>query len=71
MAVDVGIKNNQIRCFLDRGVELQVVPFDFDFTAVNDTFDGLFISNGPGDPMMAKATIDHLAIQLKVFPHFF
>lgn len=26
LAIDVGMKNNQIRCFLNRGVDLKVVP---------------------------------------------
>ncbi|KAJ1566129.1 hypothetical protein HK096_009707 [Nowakowskiella sp. JEL0078] len=64
MAVDVGIKNNQIRCFVKRGVELIVVPWDYDFTAVTD-YDGLFISNGPGDPTTVQITIQRLAKQQK------
>ncbi|KAA8917546.1 hypothetical protein TRICI_000329 [Trichomonascus ciferrii] len=48
LAVDVGMKFNQIRCFVRRGVELKVVPWDYDFT--NEQYDGLFLSNGPGDP---------------------
>ncbi|CCF58798.1 hypothetical protein KAFR_0F02010 [Kazachstania africana CBS 2517] len=48
VAIDVGMKYNQIRCFIKRGVELMVVPWDYDFT--KEEYDGLFISNGPGDP---------------------
>ena len=48
LAIDVGMKYNQIRCFVKRGVELLVVPWDYDFS--NEQYDGLFISNGPGDP---------------------
>ncbi|KAF8942646.1 hypothetical protein BGZ46_006718, partial [Entomortierella lignicola] len=51
LAVDVGMKFNQIRCFVARGVEVKVVPWDYDFNADTD-YDGLFISNGPGDPVM-------------------
>lgn len=50
LAIDVGMKYNQIRCFVKRGVELLVVPWDYDFT--KEEYDGLFISNGPGDPSM-------------------
>ncbi|RKO86636.1 carbamoyl-phosphate synthase L chain, ATP binding domain-containing protein [Blyttiomyces helicus] len=64
LAVDVGMKNNQIRCFTKRGVEVKVVPWDFDFIANHD-YDGLFISNGPGDPTVVKPTIERLAKQLK------
>jgi carbamoyl-phosphate synthase/aspartate carbamoyltransferase len=61
LAVDVGIKYNQIRCFTNRGVHVRVVPWDHDFLAESDNdFDGLFISNGPGDPTMVQPTIEHL-----------
>ncbi|KAF9324806.1 hypothetical protein BG006_000216, partial [Podila minutissima] len=64
LAVDVGMKYNQIRCFVARGVEVKVVPWDYDFNADTD-YDGLFISNGPGDPTMTKVTIAHLAKALQ------
>lgn len=56
LAVDVGMKNNQIRCFVKRGVAVTVVPWDYDFTAKQD-YDGLFISNGPGDPSILTPVI--------------
>ncbi|KAJ1655146.1 Carbamoyl-phosphate synthase [Dispira simplex] len=59
MVVDVGMKYNQIRCFVKRGVELQVVPWDYDFRADTD-YDGLFLSNGPGDPTTVQCTVDRL-----------
>ncbi|KAG0267870.1 hypothetical protein DFQ27_008050 [Actinomortierella ambigua] len=65
LAVDVGMKFNQLRCFVSRGVEVKVVPWDYDFNADKD-YDGLFISNGPGDPVMASVTIGHLAKALEV-----
>ena len=62
LAIDVGMKYNQIRCFISRGVELKVVPWDHDFLNKDEEpFDGLFISNGPGDPTMATATIARLS----------
>ncbi|KAG8868025.1 hypothetical protein FRC20_004302 [Serendipita sp. 405] len=60
LAIDVGMKYNQIRCFTKRGVELKVVPWDYDFLAPSEEYDGLFISNGPGDPTMVKITITRL-----------
>ncbi|KAI9311038.1 hypothetical protein BX666DRAFT_1096272 [Dichotomocladium elegans] len=61
LAVDVGMKFNQIRCFVNRGVELKVVPWDYDFAAEpTDSFDGLFISNGPGDPTVVEITFRRL-----------
>ncbi|KAI8388557.1 uncharacterized protein BYT42DRAFT_491442 [Radiomyces spectabilis] len=66
MAVDVGMKYNQIRCFVFRGVELKVVPWDYDFAAEPaDSYDGLFISNGPGDPTMVETTFNRLRTVLK------
>jgi carbamoyl-phosphate synthase large subunit/carbamoyl-phosphate synthase small subunit len=58
LAVDCGMKNNIIRYFVYKGVELKVVPWDWDFEEEN--YDGLFISNGPGDPTMAKITVERL-----------
>jgi carbamoyl-phosphate synthase / aspartate carbamoyltransferase len=62
VAVDVGIKYNQIRCFTNRGVELKVVPWDYDFMSPNEeAYDGLFLSNGPGDPTTVQMTIGRIA----------
>ena len=62
LAVDVGMKYNQIRCFMSRGVELKVVPWDYDFTAPSEEpYDGLFLSNGPGDPTTVQTTTDRIA----------
>lgn len=59
VAVDVGLKYNQIRCFVGRGVELKVVPYNHDFT--QEKYDGLFISNGPGDPQVMTEVVERLA----------
>jgi len=32
LAVDCGIKYNQIRCLVKRGAEVKVVPWNYDFT---------------------------------------
>eukprot|EP00002_Diphylleia_rotans_P011231 TRINITY_DN2224_c0_g1_i1.p1 TRINITY_DN2224_c0_g1~~TRINITY_DN2224_c0_g1_i1.p1 ORF type:complete len:1448 (-),score=374.15 TRINITY_DN2224_c0_g1_i1:403-4746(-) len=64
LAVDCGMKYNIIRCFLQRGVQLKIVPWDYDFNKDTD-WDGLFISNGPGDPMMAWKTVTNLKVALE------
>lgn len=46
--VDCGVKANIIRCLLKRGTEVIRVPWNYDFTGLD--YDGLFISNGPGNP---------------------
>jgi carbamoyl-phosphate synthase/aspartate carbamoyltransferase len=61
VTVDVGLKYNQLRCFLRRGVEVLQVPWDYDFPQLaGKDYDGLFISNGPGDPAKMEATVKHI-----------
>lgn len=61
LCVDVGIKYNQLRCFLKRGVEVMVCPWDHDLaTDAGAAYDGLFISNGPGDPAVLDATVKNI-----------
>jgi len=62
--VDCGVKNNIIRCLLGRDTTVIRVPYDYDFT--NESYDGLFISNGPGDPKMNAKTIEHLRRALQM-----
>ncbi|ETO16423.1 hypothetical protein RFI_20915, partial [Reticulomyxa filosa] len=64
IAVDCGIKNNIIRYLCRKNVHLKVVPWDYDFNQEQD-LDGLFISNGPGDPTMVKKTIEHVRTFIK------
>lgn len=58
LLVDCGVKNNIIRRLIENGATVIRVPWDYPF--LEEDYDGLFISNGPGDPMQCKATIDHL-----------
>lgn len=44
--------------FLQRGAEVHLVPWDQDL--INIEYDGLFISNGPGDPALASTLINNL-----------
>lgn len=60
IAVDCGIKNNIIRCFLNRGAKVIRVPWNYDFNNGGYEYDGIFISNGPGDPKMCRQTIENL-----------
>ncbi|KXX79167.1 Protein pyrABCN [Madurella mycetomatis] len=59
LCLDVGMKYNQLRCFLKRGVEVLVCPWDYDFRGEN--YDGLFLSNGPGDPAILETTVKRIA----------
>lgn len=63
MLVDCGVKYNIIRSLLNYDTTVIRVPWDHDFT--NESYDGLFISNGPGDPQQCGATIAHLKKSLQ------
>ena len=56
--VDCGAKNNIVRNLIRPEVTLYRVPWDYDFNQID--FDGLFISNGPGDPNMCQVTVEHI-----------
>ncbi len=60
--VDCGVKNNIIRCLLKHDTTVVRVPWNYNFT--KDEYDGLFISNGPGDPELCVETINHLKIAI-------
>ncbi|MDB4978751.1 MAG: carbamoyl-phosphate synthase small subunit [Candidatus Peribacteria bacterium] len=60
IAYDCGMKRNIIRSFLKRGVRVVRVPWNFDLTLYTEPYDGVFFSNGPGDPKMCVATIAQL-----------
>lgn len=57
--VDCGVKHNIIRCLTRRGLTVVRVPWDYDFNTITDA-DGIFISNGPGNPDMVDVTVDNL-----------
>ncbi|KAK0946315.1 Carbamoyl-phosphate synthase [Friedmanniomyces endolithicus] len=66
VCVDVGLKYNQLRCLVNRGLEVEVVPWDYDFPKLaGKEYDGLFISNGPGDPAMMADTVKHIATAME------
>lgn len=50
--VDCGVKNNIIRCLINRGVEVIRVPWNYDYTGMD--FDGLFLGNGRATRTCAK-----------------
>ena len=56
--VDCGVKASIIRCLMKRGVEIIRVPWDYDFNSLD--FDGLLISNGPGNPDNCQVTVNHI-----------
>ncbi|MGE2728096.1 glutamine-hydrolyzing carbamoyl-phosphate synthase small subunit [Mycolicibacterium vaccae] len=57
VALDLGIKTNTPRNFAARGVRTVVLPSSASFDEITELRpDGVFLSNGPGDP----ATADHI-----------
>ncbi len=58
-ALDLGIKGATPRAMAERGIEVHVMPYNSSFAdiqAINP--DGVFLSNGPGDPATMTETID-------------
>ncbi len=56
--IDCGMKKNMIRCLLKRNVRVTVTPWNYEiFDGTLEAFDGLIVSNGPGDPKMVDKTI--------------
>ena len=62
--VDCGVKNNIIRCLINRGVEVIRVPWNYDYTSMD--FDGLFLGNGPGDPDMCEDAVNVIRRQMSL-----
>jgi len=49
--LDFGAKANIMRSLVRRGAAVHVLPWNYDFNAVRDNYDGLFLTNGPGNPI--------------------
>lgn len=58
LLVDCGVKFNIIRSLLQYDTQVVRVPWDYDYSA--EEYDGLFISNGPGNPALCTTPIAHL-----------
>lgn len=53
--IDCGAKANILRCLIARDVEVIRLPWNHDLTGIE--YDGIFLSNGPGDPKACGKTI--------------
>lgn len=70
--IDCGVKENILRSLVSRGCSVTCFPFDYPLQKVAHHFDGVFISNGPGDPTHCVETVKTLrslfeTTQLPVF----
>jgi carbamoyl-phosphate synthase small subunit len=59
--IDCGVKENILRSLVNRGASVTVFPWDYPIHKVAHHFDGVFISNGPGDPTHCQKTVYHLS----------
>lgn len=55
IVIDCGVKYNILRSLIQRDCHVVRVPSTYDFFHL--TFDGVIVSNGPGDPKMCQETI--------------
>ena len=71
-AVDLGIKANTPRMMAERGIEVHVLPATASLEDVMATgADGLFFSNGPGDPSATIGQVELLQAALDAgLPYF-
>lgn len=63
IAVDCGMKESMIRHLCQFPLEIVRVPFDYDYS--EEDFDGVFLSNGPGDPLKCRETLEILKKVMK------
>jgi carbamoyl-phosphate synthase small subunit len=71
-AIDLGIKAATPRAMSERGIEVHVMPFNATFEEIQAISpDGVFLSNGPGDPATMSTTIELvreiLAAEIPIF----
>ncbi|XP_044722074.1 carbamoyl-phosphate synthase small chain, CPSase domain-containing protein [Hirsutella rhossiliensis] len=59
--LDCGVKENILRSLVSRGASVTVFPYNYPIHKVAQHFDGVFISNGPGDPTHCQETVYNLA----------
>lgn len=60
LVIDCGIKHSQINCLHRQGFNIEIKPHDYKFIDHLDNYNGIFISNGPGDPEMNIGLIEQL-----------
>jgi len=63
LLIDCGVKYNIIRYLLQRDTTVIRVPWDYDYSM--EDYDGLFISNGPGEPKQCTTAIENISRSLR------
>ena len=71
LAIDCGAKRNIYRHLVDRGCEVRFLPLSVSPEAILESgADGLFVSNGPGDPSAIEGTVETLRAVAGKLPTF-
>jgi len=67
LVIDCGIKNSQLRALLKNNIQLTIVDTKYNFLeeVFDNTYDGIFISNGPGDPTNSQFVVEQLKVLFK------
>ena len=70
IAIDFGIKRNILNELVESGLEVEVIPSSFNADELinkfnNNEFGGIFISNGPGDPLTLKNEVNEIKKLIK------
>jgi len=58
--IDCGVKQNIIRCLAQRGAAITVLPWNTKIAKTAHEYDGVFVSNGPGNPIHASVTANNV-----------
>lgn len=71
VAIDCGMKQNIVRSLIKYGCKVSIVPWNTPAKTIRMMKpDGIFISNGPGDPENVPETIETIKALLGAFPIF-
>ncbi len=69
--IDYGTKNNIVQCLNERGCDITIFPYDTPYEDIlNIKPDGLFLTNGPGDPKTLTKSIETVKQLIKCLPTF-
>ena len=71
VAYDFGVKQNILRMLSSRGCRVRVLPAKTPFNEIGSDVDGVFLSNGPGDPEPCTYAIENIEQLLKQYVPIF
>lgn len=64
--IDCGVKESIITNLVERKTQLIQIPWNYPIQKITENYQGVIISNGPGDPRDAAATIESITHCLKI-----